>query len=312
MRISTYFRTATVLLAASLSCAAYAAGPTGGTRALTIVPDVEQRSRIVEVMVHVPTAGKSGSELSDQGMQMAVDAALALAHEQVPDVDLKDLVVQTLNYQEFPVSNGKLPITLTAEVKYPAKPAAAPVPVTIDQSSGAVVSGSLFTPASAAAEAPLEVRVWTQSKEFADGDEMVIRIRGNHDFYGRIIYRDVTGNVLQILPNAFRTDTAFKADTDYVVPGPGDKFRLRVGAPFGEESVTLMASTKPLGDIPTKEASNGLLIADAALDQVTTRTRAIKLEPLDATAPQQTAQAGKPDNSAEFIEQTWKVTTKAK
>ncbi len=301
--------TAAVLLAASLSGAALAADPArGGTRALTIEPDVEQRSRIVEVMVHVPTAGKTAAELSEQGLQQAVDAALALASEQVPDVPAKDLVVQALDYREFPVSNGKLPIPLTAEVKYPTK-AAAPVQITVNQTTGEVVSGPLFTPVQLAAEAPLEVRVWTQSQEFVDGEEMVIRIRGNHDFYGRLLYRDVAGNVLQILPNAYRADAMFKAETDYVVPGPGDKFRLRVGAPFGEESIVLMASTKPLGNISTKEASNGLLVADAGLDQLATKTRALHLEPLNTAAPAQTAKA---DSGADFIERSWKVMTRAR
>lgn len=310
------FLSAAVLLAATLSGGALAADPARATRALTIEPDVEQRSRIVEVMVHVPTAGRTAAELSEQGMQLAVDAALALASEQVPDVAPKDLVVQALDYREFPVSNGKLPITLTAEVKYPAK-SAPPVQITVDQTSGEVVSGPLFTPIQLAAEAPLEVRVWTQNQQFTEGEEMVIRIRGNRDFYGRLVYRDVEGNVLQILPNAYRGDTMFKADTDYVVPGPGDKFRLRVSAPFGEESVTLMASTKPLGDISTREASNGLLIADAGLDQVTTKTRALKLEPLDVTAATQTAAAApahgaKADSGADFVERTWKVTTRGR
>lgn len=332
MTLPIRFVGAAVLLAATLSDGALAADPARATRALTIEPDVEQRSRIVEVMVHVPTAGRTAAELSEQGMQMAIDAALALAGEQAPEVASQDLVVQALDYREFPVSNGKLPITLTAEVKYPAK-AAAPVQIVVDQTSGEVVSGPLFTPVQLAAEAPLEVRVWTQSQTFVEGEEMVIRIRGNHDFYGRLVYRDVEGNVLQILPNAYRADAVFKADTDYVVPGPGDKFRLRVSAPFGDESVTLMASTRPLGDISTKEASNGLLIADGGLDQIATKTRALKLEPVDVAVSAQSAgavsaqsmgsvpgqavtavpaQAAKAASGADFIEQSWKVTTRGR
>jgi hypothetical protein len=300
---------ATALVSTALAAQAVAADRP--TRALVIEPDVETRSRIVEVMVHVPVAGKPAAEVSEQALQAAIDAALALAAEQVPSVPAKDLVIQATEYHEHPVSNGKLPATLTAEVKFPAKPPAqSPQQIVIDQTSGEVVSGSLFTPVSAQAEAPLEVRVWTQSKEFADGDEMIIRIRGNKDFYGRLIYRDVGGNVVQILPNAYRADAMFKADTDYVVPGPGDKFRLRVSAPFGAESVVLMASTKPLGDISTKQAGNGMLVAEAGMDQVSSRTRALKLEPVEVAAA--TPLAAKAAAGADFIERTWTVTTKAK
>lgn len=321
--------TAAALLAVVLSAGAAQAGdPARGTRALTIEPDAEQRSRIIEVMVHVPMAGKSAEEASEAGRQMAIDAALALAAEQLPSVPPAELTVEAVDYREYPVSNGKLPVTLTAEVKEPAAKAPPPkINVVVDETSGEVVSGSLFTPVQMTAEAPLEVRLWTQRKEFAEGEEMVIRIHGNQDFHGRLLYRDVDGNLMQILPNAYRTEATFKADTDYVVPGPGDKFRLRVSAPFGEETIILMASTKPLGEIATKDAGNGVLIAEAGLGEVSTKTRALKLEPVAPPAmaaatpaatpaiptPAATGQVAKtPTQAAEFIERTWKVTTRAK
>lgn len=298
-----------VVLAAAAALPALAADPARTTRALVLEPTREQRSRIIEVMVHVPADGRPAAEVSEAAMQMAMDAALSLAADQVRDVPAKDLTVEALDYREFPVSNGKLPVTLTAEVRYPAAATAA-TQVMVDQASGEVVSGELFSARQKEANAPLEVRVWTQKEDFVEGEEMVIRIRANQDFHGRLLYRDVEGHVMQILPNAYRADTVFKANTDYVVPGPGDKFRLRVGAPFGQETIILMASTRPLGEIATTTAGNGVLIADASLEQVTSKTRALKLEPVEVAAAQP---AKAPANAgAEFIERSWTVTTRAK
>lgn len=323
--------TAAALLAVALSANAAVAGdPARGTRALTIEPDAEQRSRIIEVMVHVPMAGKSAEEASEAGRQMAIEAALALATEQLPNVPPAELTVEAVDYREYPVSNGKLPVTLTAEVKEPAaKAPQAKIDLVVDDKTGEVKSGVVFTSSEMAADAPLEVRLWTQNTEFTEGEEMVIRIRGNRDFHGRLLYRDVDGNLMQILPNAYRTEVAFKANTDYVVPGPGDKFRLRVSAPFGEETIILMASTKPLGEIATKDAGNGVLIAEAGLGEVSTKTRALKLEPVAppavasaspapaaAAAPQTPTLASTGETpriqAAEFVERTLKVTTRAK
>ncbi|NTW16152.1 MAG: DUF4384 domain-containing protein, partial [Syntrophaceae bacterium] len=47
---------------------------------------------------------------------------------------------------------------------------------------------------------PLNVRLWTDKKEFRKGDKIKIYIQGNKPFYARVHYRDVKGEIVQLLP----------------------------------------------------------------------------------------------------------------
>ncbi len=146
---------------------------------------------------------------------------------------------------------------------------------------------------------PLTVRLWTDKKVFKKGDTIKIYIQGNKPFYARVHYRDAKGEIVQLLPNPYRTDNYFNGGVIYVIPSGNDRFDLEVSPPFGEESISLYASTSPLGDIG--------LSGDGAVYQVITKendigiqTRGIKLK--------ERIEGGKPQAS-EFFEERMTVTT---
>jgi len=124
--------------------------------------------------------------------------------------------------------------------------------------------------------APLHVRLWTDKKEYERGDRMRIYIKGNKPFYARVIYKDATGGMVQILPNPYRNENYFQGGTIYEIPSGNDKFDLEISPPFGEENITVYASTSPLGEIDL-HTQGGVYFVKTKANDIGARTRGIKL-----------------------------------
>ena len=124
--------------------------------------------------------------------------------------------------------------------------------------------------------APLTVKVWTDKKEYKEGEKVKVYIKGNRPFYARVIYKDASGAMVQILPNPYRTDNFFNGGAIYEVPTGNDKFELVVNPPFGEENVIVYASSSPLGEIDT-EAQGGVYEVKTQTRDIGVKTRGIKL-----------------------------------
>jgi hypothetical protein len=114
---------------------------------------------------------------------------------------------------------------------------------------------------------PLAVRVWTDKKEYRQGDRVRLYLKGNKPFYARVLYRDVKGETLQLLPNPYRQEAYFNGGVIYEIPSGNDRFDLEVSPPFGEENIIVYASTAELGTI---EATT-----DGSVYRVTTKTNDI-------------------------------------
>ena len=124
---------------------------------------------------------------------------------------------------------------------------------------------------------PLNVRLWTDKKEFKKGDKIKIYIQGNKPFYARVHYRDVKGEVTQLLPNPYRTENYFNGGVVYEIPSGNDRFELEVSPPFGEESISLYASTSLLGDISLSRGGAVYQVLTNEND-IGIKTRSIKLK----------------------------------
>jgi len=124
---------------------------------------------------------------------------------------------------------------------------------------------------------PLNVKVWTSGETYSDGDVMRIYVQGNKPYYARLVYTDASGNLIQLLPNQHRSKNYFAGGTIYEVPGNEDQFVLSVSAPYGQETLTLYASTNQLGSINTTAAGQDIfLIKDKPLE-VAAKTRGISI-----------------------------------
>jgi len=148
--------------------------------------------------------------------------------------------------------------------------------------------------------APLNIKVWTDKKEYKSGDKIKVYLKGNKPFYARVVYKDAGGGLVQILPNPFRSTSYFNGGTVYELPSGEDKFDLEVSAPFGEEGIIVYASTAPLGEIGLK--------AEGGVYQVQTKTEDVGIKTRGVRISQKAGGAG--PGVSEFNENGITVTTK--
>lgn len=126
-------------------------------------------------------------------------------------------------------------------------------------------------------QAPLNVQVWTEKKEYKQSEKIKVYIKGNKPFYARVLYKDAEGTLLQLLPNSFRTDNYFNGGVVYEIPSGNDRFELEVNPPFGEENIIVYSSIAPLGEINLKDLGGVYEIKTKAND-IGVKTRGIKLK----------------------------------
>ena len=134
--------------------------------------------------------------------------------------------------------------------------------------------------------APLTVKVWTDKKEYKEGDKIKIYMRGNKPFYAKVIYKETTGNLIQILPNPYRKDNYFNGGVIYEIPSGNDKFELEVNPPFGEESIMFHTSVSQLGDLDLKE-EGGVFQVKTKPKDIGPKTRSVKVKEVTEGKAQQ-------------------------
>lgn len=124
---------------------------------------------------------------------------------------------------------------------------------------------------------PLNVRVWTDKKEYKNSEKIRIYIRGNKPFYARVVYKDAAGKLVQLFPNPYSSDNYFKGGTVYEIPSGEDRFDLEVSPPFGSESITVYAGSSQLGDLDLESASGIYDIKTRPAD-IGVKTRGVKIK----------------------------------
>jgi Domain of unknown function (DUF4384) len=131
--------------------------------------------------------------------------------------------------------------------------------------------------------APLKVKAWTDKKEYKDGDKIKMYLRGNKPFYARVLYKDASGQMIQLLPNPFRQDNYFNGGSLYEIPAGNDKFELAISPPFGDESIIVYASSSQLGEIGV-QAEGGVYAVTTQAPEIGLKTRGIRLQAKPAQA----------------------------
>lgn len=149
-------------------------------------------------------------------------------------------------------------------------------------------------------DAPLTVRVWTNRKSYRYGESIEIFIRGNRDFFARIVNIRPDGKIIQLLPNDYRPINFFLGGKVYKIPDMADKFDLKVSPPFGDENVVVYASEAPLGDVKMASIGQGLRQYRGQRSGLGFKSRGIKIE---GTSMDTGIGAG-------FYEATWTLTTR--
>jgi hypothetical protein len=122
--------------------------------------------------------------------------------------------------------------------------------------------------------APLNVKVWTDKKEYKGSEKIKVYIKGNKPFYARVVYKDAGGNMAQLLPNPHRSDNYFNGGTIYEIPSGKDRFELEVSPPFGSENVIVYAGSSQVGDVDVK-ASGGIYEIKTKAEDVGIQSRGV-------------------------------------
>ncbi len=124
--------------------------------------------------------------------------------------------------------------------------------------------------------APLSIKVWTDRPAYAETENVRIYLKGNKPFYGRLVYNQADGSLVQLLPNPYRNDNYFNGGVVYELPSDKDKFSMETCAPFGIERLTLYGSTAPGGD-PELVAADTVYQVKTKVADLAVSTRGIKL-----------------------------------
>lgn len=128
--------------------------------------------------------------------------------------------------------------------------------------------------------APLRVQLWTDKQSFKQKEKIKIYLKGNKPFYARVLYRDASGNLLQLLPNPYRNDNYFNGGVVYEIPSGNDRFELEVTPPFGQEDIMLTAATSPLGDINVEAQGEVYRVVSKPAD-IPMQSRGLKIQKTD-------------------------------
>jgi hypothetical protein len=147
---------------------------------------------------------------------------------------------------------------------------------------------------------PLSIKVWTDKKEYVQGERMKVFLKANKPFYANVVYKQADSTLLQLLPNPFRNQNYFNGGVVYEIPSGEDRFDLEVAAPFGTENVTVYASTAPTGNLDVTPTGGVFSIANKS-SEIPQTTRGVKF-----------VQKGTGQSVAEFAEATASANTKVK
>ncbi len=97
-----------------------------------------------------------------------------------------------------------------------------------------------------APQSDLKVTAWVDRADgrYRPGDYLKLYVRTNQDAYITVLDVGTSGKTHVIFPNRFRPDNHVLAHQVIEIPGPDDRFRLKIGGPAGTELIKVFATKK--------------------------------------------------------------------
>ena len=98
----------------------------------------------------------------------------------------------------------------------------------------------------------LKISAWPNSDTytFFEGEDLKINIISDHDCYFKVYHVDTYNMMQMIYPNAINRDDRLFANIVRVIPEGGIKYNIQ--APFGQDSIIMVASNHPFTTIETE------------------------------------------------------------
>jgi hypothetical protein len=186
------------------------------------------------------------------------DVIWSTAEGSVTVLEQKDLGIE---------NNSRYHVWIKAEVTYEVKPKIPDQGGTADKAPCMPSAG------------PLSVQVWTDKKIYKKGEPVKVFMQGNRDFYARVMDVSSDGDIVQLLPNAYRADAHFQAGKVYLIPDGPDRFSMEAAPPFGEDKVVVYASESPIGDASMEPTADGRSLYRGSLECLNRQSRGVAVNP---------------------------------
>jgi hypothetical protein len=125
---------------------------------------------------------------------------------------------------------------------------------------------------SAQANQAFQILAWPNSdtNTFIDGDEFKINIRANRDCYFKIYHIDHNNIIQLVYPSATSGNNRLRANVARAIPDDGRGYVIQ--APFGQDTIIVVASIQPFGNIESEfsqtQQANQRLIDNLITGQV--------------------------------------------
>ena len=258
MTISSFFHRHVAVLLPGTAFALFiglAGGPAGAASPAPYLPDTETRSLITGIDAGMEPAAKGDRKAAHAAvLNRGRQAALEKARNRLLELGKFGLdfnlvrtsagFVQLLRQQETIAGKGDHPhLWLEAETGF----------VLTDKKTGGRPEAALLDRADL-----LDVRIWTDRKEYEEGKTVTLHLQGNRDFYGKVVQIDVKGSVFQILPNNYRQMSSFEKERLYRIPDEGDRYQLDIRPPFGTIRFIVYATRLPMSQVNLQPTSGGI------------------------------------------------------
>lgn len=122
-----------------------------------------------------------------------------------------------------------------------------------------------------AAFQPITIEITTHlgdQQTFIDGDIISFFLNLDKDAYIMVVYVNAQGNSYQVIPNKFQSQHHYSAGLFIAIPPADADYRFKVGPPYGEESLWVFASDRPIGIYKGNYLDNGLKQLMASPDEL--------------------------------------------
>ena len=100
----------------------------------------------------------------------------------------------------------------------------------------------------------LRIDAWPNSSSFTyfNGEDLEINLISNRDCFFKVYHIDVEGKVQMIYPNARNRNNQIHANVMRTIPDPGIRYRIQ--APFGQDSIIVVASGRQFENLEAEFA----------------------------------------------------------
>ena len=135
----------------------------------------------------------------------------------------------------------------------------------------ALIIASAGFPVAANELQEIEVGVTTHlgdQQKFIAGDVVSFLLSLDNDAYVYLFYEDAEANIFLIYPNQKSRNHHYGKGFFMPLPPSNEKFRFRIQAPFGEETLFVFASDNAEVNLPGHRLPNGFDLVEASLKAI--------------------------------------------